>query len=176
MRRRLRVLDALGGARLHPRCAASGGSVLASAGASGLGAWGLDLGSGHCGLSLVSRGCRYVCVGASALGNFVFRVVCMCMGVWLRHASFHSFGLVGPWVRPPVSRSCGFVLWAPGFFVVVLSGAVSCTSCSRAGLNLSLIRCTTHSQSDVPGVLVLERLRVVEGAKKKEKQKEPTAG
>ena len=69
--------------------------MLASAWASGRGAWGLDLGSGHRGLSLVSRGCRHVCVGASALGNSVFRVVCMCMGVGLRHA-FHYFGLVGP--------------------------------------------------------------------------------
>ena len=122
---------------LHPWCVASGGSVRASAGASGLGAWCLDLGSGHRGPSLVSRGRRHVRVGAAALGNLVFRVVCICMGVGPRHALFHSgFGLGRP--PPPVRpfRSPGLVgsfSGLPGFFVVVLAGAVSCTSCSRAG-------------------------------------------
>jgi hypothetical protein len=79
---------------------------------------------------------------------------------------FTDFGLVGP----PRSgrRSPGPV----GSFSGLPGSLWSCCQVLylvlrvRARALICLIRCTTHSQSDVPGVLVLERLRVVAGKKK----------
>ena len=115
--------------------------MLAAAGANGLGALGLDLWSGHVGPSLVSRGRRHVRVGAVALGNLVFRVVCIC--IWALGLASFMFFLSRVFVRSwsasarsagRFARSCGFrSLGSRVFRMFVLAGAVSCTSCSRAG-------------------------------------------
>ena len=150
--------------------------MLACARASGLGAWGLDLWSGHCGLSLVSRGRRHVRVGAAALGNLVFRVTCICMGVGPRFThvvmslcvrGLGRLVLVRPAGLPgPV----GFVLWAPG------SSVWSCLQVLYLVLRVlvrgpnsvhSSIRCTSTPQGCDPVALVLERMRVVAGEKKR---------
>jgi hypothetical protein len=107
-------------------------------------------------------------VGVAALGNSVFRVECICMGLGrVMRLCVRStvFGLVGP----PRSgrRSPGPV----GSFSGLPGSLWSCCQVLylvlrvRARALICLIRCTTHSQSDVPGVLVLERLRVVAGKK-----------
>ena len=116
----------------------------------GLGAWGLDLGSGHCGLSLVSRGRRHRRVGAAALGNSVFRVVCICMGVGSRHAimsscfglgrlcPFGPFGLPVLWVRSLGSRVSSWSCWQVLYLVLRVR--------ARGPNSVHfLIRCTTHS-------------------------------
>ena len=101
---------------VHTWCVVVGGCcVLASAGACGLGAWCLEFGPGHCGLSFVSRGRRYGRVGVAALGNSVFRVECICMGVGPRHA-LQLVWSGRPGVRSVGLRAFGFVLWAPGLF------------------------------------------------------------
>ncbi len=95
-------------------------------------------------------GARKQRVGVAALGNSVFRVECICMGVGPRHAlltlcGFWSapwFGLPVPgrvgsfcglpglsvWVGSPFVRPVGlpgpvgFVLWAPGFPHICAAG------------------------------------------------------
>ena len=157
------------GPGVHHRCAATGGRVRVAAGAFELGSVGLDM-SGRVGPSLVSRGRRHVRVGAVALGNLC-SVACICS--WASgfasccHFAFVRFGSAF-WSSGRSARSRGFrSLGSRVFRSVVLSGAVLVLRVRARGPNSvhSSIWCTTHSQSDVPGVLVLERLRVVAGKK-----------
>ena len=152
---------------MHHRCAATGGRVRVAAGAVELGSVGLDM-SGRVGPSLVSRGRRHVRVGAVALGNLcsVACIYCWASGFasfCVCHFAFARFGSAF-WSSGRSARSRGFrSLGSRVFRSVVLSGAVPVLRVRARGPNSvhSSIRCTTHSQSDVPGVLVLERLRVV---------------
>ena len=96
-----------------------------------------------------------------------------------RWASLHSYLSCRVFVRSwsALARSAGRFARSCGFRS--LGSRVSLWSCWQVlylvlrvrarGPNSvhSSIRCTTHSQSDVPGVLVLERLRVVAGGKKR---------
>ena len=140
------------------------------------GRWGIRVGlcglglSGRVGPSLVSRGRRHVRVGAVALGNLC-SVACICS--WASgFASCMSLCVRSVrsafWSSGRSARSRGFrSLGSRVFRSVVLSGAVPVLRVRARGPNSvhSSIRCTTHSQSDVPGVLVLEQLRGVAGKK-----------